>query len=194
MHGCLDLDGGTVRVIRTVVEVAGNTSFKQFPKSRAGRRTVPLPSWVVAALRDHLQRSPAEDGGLVFANKAGGALRRTLFRSRVWRPSLVRAGLLGEVREEDGKHVARWSDETGRKHVQPFHAERQAVNHVARHQAGGLRFHDLRHSYGTWLADEGVPVNKVQRVMGHENVTTTLQLYVRRTEDPDAILGVLDDE
>lgn len=29
--------------------------------------------------------------------------------------------------------------------------------------------------------------------MGHENVTTTLQLYVRKTEDHDAILGVLDD-
>jgi hypothetical protein len=30
--------------------------------------------------------------------------------------------------------------------------------------------------------------------MGHENVRTTLQLYVRKTEDPDAILGVLNDE
>jgi hypothetical protein len=38
-----------------------------------------------------------------------------------------------------------------------------------------------------------VPVNKVQKVMGHENVRTTLQLYVRKTDDPDAILGVLND-
>jgi YVTN family beta-propeller protein len=65
---------------------------------------------------------------------------------------------------------------------------------VARHQFGGLRFHDLRHSYGTWLADDGVPVNKVQKVMGHENVTTTLQLYVRKTEDHGAILDVLNDQ
>ncbi|MEV4413829.1 tyrosine-type recombinase/integrase [Catellatospora sp. NPDC049609] len=39
---------------------------------------------------------------------------------------------------------------------------------VARHAAGGLRFHDLRHSYATWLISSGVPVNDVQRVMGHE--------------------------
>jgi integrase len=65
---------------------------------------------------------------------------------------------------------------------------------VARQQFGGLRFHDLRHSYGTWLADDGVPVNKVQKVMGHENVTTTLQLYVRKTEDHGAILDVLNDQ
>jgi hypothetical protein len=44
------------------------------------------------------------------------------------------------------------------------------------------------------LADDGVPVNKVQKVMGHENVTTTLQLYVRKTEDHGAILDVLNDE
>ena len=62
------------------------------------------------------------------------------------------------------------------------------------YQAGGLRFHDLRHSYGTWLADDGVPVNKVQKVMGHENVTTTLQLYVRKRDDPSAILNALDDD
>jgi integrase len=37
-----------------------------------------------------------------------------------------------------------------------------------------LRFHDLRHSYATWLVDDGVPVNMVQKVMGHERSSTTL--------------------
>jgi hypothetical protein len=37
-----------------------------------------------------------------------------------------------------------------------------------------LRFHDLRHSYATWLVSDGVPPNIVQRIMGHEDVTTTL--------------------
>ncbi|MET8910381.1 tyrosine-type recombinase/integrase [Micromonospora sp. NPDC004551] len=32
---------------------------------------------------------------------------------------------------------------------------------------GGLRFHDLRHSYATELVSRGVPVNDVQAVMGH---------------------------
>lgn len=65
------------------------------------------------------------------------------------------------------------------------------MHHVARHQSGGLRFHDLRHSYATWLVDDGVPPNMVQRVMGHESVTTTLQLYTRRTENHDRILDAL---
>src|SRR3954449_11717826 len=64
---------------------------------------------------------------------------------------------------------------------------------VARHQAGGLRFHDLRHSYATWLVDDGVPPNMVQRVLGHERATTTLDLYTRRTANSSRILDALND-
>jgi integrase len=170
------------------------TPFKPYPKSRAGARTVPLPAWALVLLLNHLERYPVGDGGLIFTNEAGGALRRTLFRSRIWRPALVRAGLLGEIRADQDKFVATWTTETGERLTEWFGKERHAVDHVARHQFGGLRFHDLRHSYGTWLADDGVPVNKVQKVMGHENVTTTLQLYVRKTDDHAAILDVLDDQ
>ena len=34
----------------------------------------------------------------------------------------------------------------------------------------------------------------VQRVMGHERASTTLDLYTRRTEDPSRILRALDDD
>lgn len=72
--------------------------------------------------------------------------------------------------------------------------EREAVLHVARSCTGGLRFHDLRHSYATWLVDDGVPPNMVARVMGHEKITTTLQLYTRRTDNESRILDALTDE
>jgi integrase len=61
------------------------------------------------------------------------------------------------------------------------------------HQTG-LRFHDLRHSYATWLVDDGVPPTMVMRVMRHEKVTTTLELYARRTDDGDRILRALTDD
>ncbi|WP_158228468.1 site-specific integrase [Pseudonocardia sp. MH-G8] len=193
----LDLDRAQVHVRRTVIEVAGTTSFKPFPKSTAGRRTVPLPAWLVTILREHMERYPLGAGDLVFANAVGGALRRTLFRSRVRRPALVRAGQLGTVIEiEQGTcWEASWTDTLGNRHRQTFDNERQAVQHVARSQAGGgLRFHDLRHSYATWLVDDGVPPNMVQRVMGHERAATTLDLYTRRTNDPTRILQALNDE
>lgn len=41
--------------------------------------------------------------------------------------------------------------------------------------------------------DDGVPPNMVQRVMGHERASTTLDLYARRTDDNARILDALDD-
>jgi integrase len=39
----VDLGARRLEVIRTVVEVSGHTAFKEYPKSAAGRRIIPLP-------------------------------------------------------------------------------------------------------------------------------------------------------
>ncbi|MEU4743610.1 tyrosine-type recombinase/integrase [Actinosynnema sp. NPDC023658] len=190
----IDLDKRVVRVVRTIIEVGGHTSYKPFPKTKVGRREIPLPSWLVPILREHMAIYQPNDDGLIFTNEAGGPLRRTLFRSRVWKPSLVRAGLLGEILPDGDGFEGRWSDDQGVKHVERFAKYDQAVRHVAKLAAGGMTFHDLRHSYATWLVDDGVPVNMAQRVLGHEHASTTLQLYTRRTLDHERILKALDDD
>ena len=103
--------------------------------------------------------------------------------------------MLGTVTVVDEDTVrASWADVTGAELIKEFLTEREAVLHIARLCIGGLRFHDLRHSYATWLVDDGVPPNMVARVMGHEKITTTLQLYTRRTDDESRILDALTDE
>ena len=57
----------------------------------------------------------------------------------------------------------------------------------------GLRFHDLRHSYATWLVTGGAPINDVQTVMGHEKASTTLNLYTHQAKGRDGrLLDILD--
>lgn len=158
----LDLDTGTLRVIRTVVEVNGHTAFKLYPKSGAGRRTIPLPDWLLPILRDHTARHRLGRAGLIFPNQVGMPLRRTLFRTRVWRPTLVRAGLLGTITEikstagDRNQYRASWTTDTGDTATEIFHTYPQAIKHVVRHAGEALRFHDLRHSYATWLEMSGV--------------------------------------
>jgi integrase len=147
----IDLPNKRLRVIRTVIEVSGHTAFKPYPKSAAGRRTIPLPSWLIEIISHHLATYSPGVNQLAYPNTVGMPLRRTLFRTRVWKPTLLGSGL----------------DPT-------------------------FRFHDLRHSYATWLVDDGVPVNMVQRVMGHERSSTTLDLYTRRSDGEDRILRALD--
>jgi integrase len=148
----IDLAAGVVRVVRVAEEVSGHVRLKPYPKSRAGRRTVPLPPFVMEALRVHARDYPAGEDGLVFVTRTGEPLKRGTFRSRVWKPSLTRAKL-------------------------PY----------------TLRFHDLRHSYATWLVSDGVPINDVAKVMGHEQTSTTLDRYTHSTRDRDRrVLGAFD--
>jgi integrase len=182
----VDLEVGVLRVIRVAVEVAGHVTTKNYPKSRAGRRVVLLPPFVVELLRAHRDDYASGPAGEVFTNSTGGPLRRTLFRARVWRPALVRAGLLGQVTETGPyRFKATWRDATGLQWSEEFTTERDAVNHVARTMPGGIRFHGLRHSYATWLVSDGVPINDVARVMGHEQTSMTLDRYTHASEHRD---------
>jgi integrase len=135
----VDLDAAELHVRQVVVEVVGRLDLRPYPKSRAGRRTVPMPAFVV----DALSAGPGSDAraGLVFGTRAGGPMRRSNFR-RVWVATVARSGL-----------------------------------------PAALRFHDLRHSYATWLVSDGVPVNVVSRLMGHEQISTTLDRYTHDARD-----------
>jgi integrase len=180
----IDLEAAEVHIVRTATEVAGHVEVKAFPKSRAGRRAVPLPPFLVELLRAHREQVRPDALGTVFTNTAGGPLRRGLFRTRIWRPALVRAGLLGKVVAKDEyRFVAVWSDAGGLELRVEFTTEREAVEHVARHAGAGLRFHDLRHSYATWLAEDGVPINYAQQVIGHEKASTLLDIYTHTTKN-----------
>jgi integrase len=58
------------------------------------------------------------------------------------------------------------------------HALSQAFERIAR-QAGVpvIRLHDLRHTHGSLLIKQGVPVKVVSERLGHANVAFTIQTY-----------------
>jgi len=49
-------------------------------------------------------------------------------------------------------------------------------------QIANLRFHDLRHTFGTRAVDNGASIAAVQKVMGHKSIQTTMQ-YVHATDE-----------
>jgi integrase len=77
----IDLDAAEVHVGQRVVELSGRLDLRPYPKTRAGRRTVPMPGFVVAALRTHLREQPAI--GLAFGTRSGTPVRRSNFRRQV---------------------------------------------------------------------------------------------------------------
>jgi integrase len=179
----INLGDQVLTVHRVVVEVRGQVTVKPYPKSKAGRRTVPLAPFLLDALTEHRELTGATARDPVFTGPDGGHLLRGNFRRRIWRPALVHAGLLGRVVVDPDGYRACWQDDHGEGQCAEFSTKREAVAHIVDHGHGGLRFHDRRHCYATWLVSRGLPVNVVQHVMGHEQPSTTLNLYTHAPTD-----------
>jgi integrase len=96
-RGDIDLDAGTVRVRRALVEVRGQGLMTGPPKSAAGLRTVAVPPAVIDVMREHLATFVGNDPtALVFTGPKGGAIWRGNFRKlTAWTKTVAGLGMAG---------------------------------------------------------------------------------------------------
>ena len=103
--GDVDLEGGSLQVQRIVVE-ANVKLLTHEPKTRSGRRRVPIAAFAVEALRAHRDRQAAtpHPTAWVFSNRIGGPLRKGNFHAEHWKPLRERVGV-GSARFHDLRHT-----------------------------------------------------------------------------------------
>lgn len=75
---------------------------------------------------------------------------------------------------DDGKHLHAWNmtERYYKRVLKELSKELPYDNEV-----DSLRFHDLRHTYASYLLSNGVPVKYVQEQMGHSSANVTLDTY-----------------
>lgn len=136
------------------------------PKSRRSRRTITIPP----SLRDLLIPLCTRPGGeFLFTSAHDRPVRHSNFRARVWVPA-VRA-----MQRCDA------------------HAEQPVPCGCPGTVPKTPRIHDLRHSHASWLIGAGVNLAAVQRRLGHESITTTVDRYGHLApETDDEISAALD--
>ena len=136
------------------------------PKSRSGKRTIPLPPATVRELREWKLACPKKDGrlALVFPNGAGNTENYVNIAKRGLEPTMLAAGITRPVLD---KHGVGMRDEAGRPIVQPKYT--------------GL--HTLRHFFASWCINRkedggrGLPGKVVQELLGHSSITMTMDTY-----------------
>jgi len=96
----VDLLKRRIQVSASATEVRGHI-YEGPPKTRAGRRSVPIPGPIADLLAEHVHGMKPED--LVFSDITGGHLRAGSFRSRFFAPPVVELGFGSTTRGVDGK-------------------------------------------------------------------------------------------
>jgi len=98
----LNLLRRNVVIAGTLEEVQGKVRYVDETKTKAGRRTLVLPRFLVDVLARHLETAPPSE--FVFTTLSGGLLHRGAFRKRTWLPAVHRAGL-EPLRFHDLRHT-----------------------------------------------------------------------------------------
>ena len=80
---------------------------------------------------------------------------------------------LGEAYVESD-HICVWPD--GRP-ISPDYVSQHFKKVLLKHDLQPIRFHDLRHTAGSLLMNNGASVKQVQDFLGHEKASTTLDIY-----------------
>jgi integrase len=149
--------------IETRVDPYGN---EDVPKTKAGRRVIPLGDGVLAALKAWRQASryPGKDD-LVFPNQIGGYLNHDDMVKRRFLPLF-------------GKLVERW--------------KREGINETPEVFA----WHALRHfAISCWI-DAGLPPKTVQTFAGHSSLQVTMDRYghLFRSDDHGRAMDAISSE
>ena len=132
----VDLDARTIRVVENAVEVHGHI-VRGDPKTKAGRRTVPVATTIATELEHHLATyTPPGGDAPVFAGAGGGTLRAAAWRSRFWTPAIQAADLAPLRVPRHAPHR--------RRAVDPRRSQPQADRRVGRTHVGRRRPRPLR--------------------------------------------------
>ncbi|MDX3777526.1 tyrosine-type recombinase/integrase [Streptomyces sp. NPDC008313] len=101
----VDLDECSLRVTQASPELTNGRRVTGDPKTRAGKRTVYLPDFLLAELRRHLQWfAEKERDGLLFIGEKGAPFRRSTF-GRKWRKARTKVGMPDNFRFYDLRHT-----------------------------------------------------------------------------------------
>ena len=164
-----DIDLKRARVnVSTAMESGKDSEVDiKAPKTTAGIRSVPIVDSQFLAELNAAKGDPFEP---VFTKQKSKERHTHQSLRCLWRSFKNALDI-----EMGGKRIRRAKVENGKVYRQPD----EVLSVVAR----DLVPYCLRHTYGTDLQDAGVPINVAKYLMGHEDITTTGNVYIDTTED-----------
>lgn len=180
-----DVDKGIVRIRRALKWSPDGKHTIGPPKTERGRRSIALPSQILADLPDLLSDKKATD--IVFTAPRGGMINHRNFWSKVWRPAIWRAQRCAEHTEAG---CVCGSGEPARCRL---HGKRWGGTGVptACGCDGTLkqtpRIHDMRHTHASWLLARGIPVHIVSIRLGHSKTSVTYDIYTHMLPDAQVL-------
>lgn len=172
----VDLVAGVVRVRQR----ADRYNSLGTPKSKAGRRDIPMAPIVLNALKEWRLACPTTKLDLVFPSERGDVVWHTNLYNQCFRALLKACAIIGADEEPKVEAPAAEAVEG-----QGSADEDTADNSMP------YTFHALRHAAASLFIEQGWSPKKVQTVMGHSSIQVTFDTYGHLFPTPDDDLAAM---
>lgn len=181
-----DIDGDEISVVRQVVRIHSRLGFA--PPKGNKERTAPCPPALARAVKEYANLFPTVEVTLPWVDpdrpnlawedrplktvrllvttvrtggKSGGALNRSYFDDRVWKPALLAAGVIPPPEVEVVKRPGR-----------------ESLKRVRWNMPREEGFHVTRHTFASIVLQAGETVTQLAAWLGHSDPAFTLRTYV----------------
>jgi integrase len=197
---CSGMDGPTATIVRllvgtgcrwseiTAVPVSSVDLLARTPVMRITRawKRDGCARWYLGTTKGRQKRTLTLGAALVdllatlVAGEPGDAMIAALAMRRMGKPYVVREKG-GERLDYDAWRSRRWEPAvrammTCSEHP-PEKGQKASTCECPTRLRNRPTIHDLRHTHAAWLISAGVPLPAVQRRLGHQNITTTIETY-----------------
>ncbi|WP_095193965.1 site-specific integrase [Pseudomonas sp. Irchel 3A7] len=136
--------------------IEGDGSKISVTKTPAGRRFIELSPKTLEIVRHYAENlAVPNDYDLIFPDEKGRWQDRRNWQRRGFDVACEKAGLVIEEKQDDGEII-----------IRPKY-----------------RPYDLRHFYASMLIEKNINLKKIQKLMGHTNIETTLNVYGHLLDD-----------
>lgn len=188
----IDEEGERILVRRQIKKIGSKLCYA-LPKGQK-TRSVPVPSYLLKRISEHLAARPARLVSLPWSNPApgetdrekelraprehalilpgamGGGMRRDAWDTRIWKPALAAAGVIPAATVTKVPMKAK-------------PGAHKTVHTYAESRENG--FHALRHTFASVQLDAREPIVAVSSWLGHENAAITLRIYAHMMPEAD---------
>ena len=135
--------------------IEGDGTKISVTKTPAGRRFINLSHGTLEMVRAYARQSIENEFDLIFPSESGRWQSRRNWQRRGFDAACEKAGLVTEEIQEDGTIIIK----------------------------SKYRPYDLRHFYASMLIENNTNLKKLQKLMGHTNIETTLNVYGHLLDD-----------
>jgi len=172
----VDLDAGVIRVRQR----ADRWNSIGTPKSKAGRRDIPMAPMVRNALKEWRLACPKTKLDLVFPSERGGVIWHTNLYTQCFRALLKACEIIGDDKAEPAEPAP---DVAG--------GQGGDEGEAARDNSLPYTFHAFRHAAASLFIEQGWTPKKVQTVMGHSSIQVTFDTYGHLFPTPEDDLAAM---